>query len=421
MTAAPAERRALWFAGLLVALCLLLQRFGVPFGGKQISIVGPLGVALVGWGLFTGTLAFHRGRLMLYLLLVAFVLLGLAMHTAMPGGGVEANYNSLAQFLLLTAFATFTFAAPLDEAAFFRVITGLLLAIGVAGIVQFAAQFAGLHLFSFTGLLPDTLLFESGYNLEIPVGFGSLLKSNGFVLVEPSVLSQMMALGLIIEAVAFRRLPYLAVFATALLLSFSGTGWIVLAAFVFSASLAMGRRGLVVATGIVLLLGTTLAVAALVAPDILGALASRLDELSHPGTSGHMRFITPFWMLSDVMSSDPAALLWGIGSGASERLSLPYDYDVNTPIKVMTEYGAPALAAYVLLFVYGGKSRVQAALVFPAVLLFMVTGGYQQFPPMVFLILLLTSVARLSNQAQARARATSPVSIAPASAAPAAR
>ena len=134
---------------------------------------------------------------------------------------------------------------------------------------------------------------------------------------------------------------------------------------------------------------------AIVAPDLVAAVGSRLDEITRPGTSGHLRFITPFWMLSDVMSANPYAFLIGIGSGVSERLVLPYEYDVNTPVKVMVDYGAPALLSYVLLFVLGQKTRMQAAIVLPALVLFFFTGGYQQFPPMIFIVLLLTAVARL--------------------------
>ncbi len=395
------QRRTLWFTGLLIGSCLLLQRFGVPFGDKQLSLVGPVGVALTAWGLATGVLALHRIRSVVFLLLLAAALVGLVYHAATPSGLADGlNIKSLAQFLLLTAFAMLTFAEPLDERAFFRLVTLMLLVVAIAGIGQFAAQFVGLRLFSFTGLVPDSLLFESGYNLSIPVGIGDILKSNGLVLVEPSVFSQLMAIGLLLEAIAFRRLTFLAAFMAGLLLSFSGTGWIVLATFVAGAAVTSGRRGLLTAGGVVVLASLGLAIVTFAAPDFAAALVGRLGEVSQPGTSGHLRFVTPFWMLNDVITASPQALLLGIGSGGSENLALPYEYDVNTPVKIMAEYGAPVLLAYVLLFVLGRKTPMQVAILSPAVMLFMVTGGYQQFPPMVFLILLLTSVARLRSGTQ---------------------
>ena len=76
-------------------------------------------------------------------------------------------------------------------------------------------------------------------------------------------------------------------------------------------------------------------------------------------------------------------------------MPLVYEYDVNTPVKIGLEYGFPALVAYVLLFILGPKSTVQRAIVVPVLVMCFVTGAYQQFPPVLFLVLLLVSVARL--------------------------
>jgi hypothetical protein len=172
----------------------------------------------------------------------------------------------------------------------------------------------------------------------------------------------------------------------------------VLGAFVLGSTAALRARGLLLSLGVVAMLAVTLGAMALLAPDALASLTGRLSEISQPGTSGHMRFITPFWMMGDVFSTDARALLLGIGGGRSEQLTLPYAYAVNTPVKVMVEYGAPALIAYLLLFVLGRKTRMQAAIVLPALVLFLFTGGYQQFAPMIFIVLLLTSVANLRSQ-----------------------
>lgn len=391
------EHSALWFTGVLVTACLVLQRFSLPFGDKHFSLVGPLGLTLAGYGLAKGFLDFHRGRLIAFLALSAFATFGAAWHATESSsfGDGQASINSLLQFLLLTSFATLTFKQPVSEVAFFNVFTFTFMLIGVAGILQFAAQLFGFTLFAFTGLLPDSILFEATYHLEIPVGISSLLKANGFFLVEPSVFSQLMAMGVIIEVLQARRLLYLAIFTLGLLLSFSGTGWIVLGAFVLGSTIGTGSRGVLISLTVVALLGTALAVVALFAPDFLTVMGARLGEINQPGTSGHGRFITPFWLLSDVFSADAMSALFGIGAGASEGLTLPYLYSVNTPVKVVVEYGIPALVTYVALFILGRKTPVQSALLLPAIILFFFTGGYQQFPPIIFIVLLLTSVGNL--------------------------
>ena len=394
------EDRILRLSAALLGASLFLQRFGVPFAGKQISLVGPIGYVLFGYGLASGLLVFERRRLLLFLALATLAFVGAAWHATGGGqfGGGQVSYTSMGQFLLLTSFSTLTFSQPVSEASFFRMFTGLLALIGVAGAIQFVAQFFGLRLFAFTGLLPGSMLFEAIYNLQIPVGFGDLLKSNGFFLLEPSIFSQMMALGLMIEAVGTRRPAYLLIFVAGLFLSFSGTGWIVLAAFLMGSTVGMGSRGAVIALCVATALMVSVGLVALFAPDGLQAMAARLNEINTPGTSGHGRFITPFWFMSDVYGESPGAVLLGIGGGASETLTLPYAYSVNTPTKVAVEYGVPALVAYVLAFAVGRRTSAQASLVLPALVLFFVTGGYQQLPPVIIVVLLLVTISRLSER-----------------------
>ena len=386
------------FTGAVLFACLVLQRFGLPLGGKAFSAVGPIGIVLGLVFLWRGTLAFNPVRLAAFLVLAALGLLGVGWHALFPGQpGAEPNLQSLSQFLLLTSFGTLSFTAAVDEDAFFRTVNAWLAFIAAAGIAQFLLQLVGLRVFEFTGILPGTLLFEFGFNLVIPVGVGDLLKSNGFFLIEPSTFSQVMALGLAIEVLGFRRPGFVLLFAAGMLLSFSGTGWIVLAAFLVAAALGMGWQGIatVAATSVVLL--TLLLGASYALPDLAGALQARTDEISRPGTSGHRRFVTPFWILDDVLRETPSAAVLGIGSGVSERLQPSYEYDVNTPVKIGLEYGFPALIAYVLTFVGGRRSWLQRQIVPPVLVMFFVTGAYQQFAPVLFFLMLLVSVARLER------------------------
>lgn len=376
--------------------CLFLQRFAVPLGSKPFSLVGPVGLCLAAWAVLQGTLAFNRVRLGAYLVLAMLVMSAMMWQGLRPNSGA-LNMASMEQFLLLTGFAVVTFAEPVEETRFFRIVNYWFAVISVCGIAQFFAQLVGVSIFSFKGILPDSILYEFGYNLVIPLGVSDLYKSNGFFLIEPSTFSQVMALGLIIEVLAFRRARYLSLFAVAMLLSFSGTGWIVLGSFVAAAVLGMGWRGIAIGGGTVLLMGALLGVGSLVQPDIAHALQQRMDEISQPSTSGHRRFITPFWALSDTLTAEPEAAIVGLGSGMAEQLPLAYEYDVNTPIKIGLEFGIGGLLAYLSLFLANRRSPVQAGLLVPACTMFFFAGAYQQFPPVIFLILLLTSVARLRS------------------------
>ncbi len=389
-------QQAFLFVTVVLAASLFLQRFAIPAGAKPVNIVGPIGLGIAAVGVLRGTLTFSRIRLPLFLLLCALAMLGMAYRQILPGRFQTATVlPSLLQFLILTSFATLSFARPVPEREFMRRVTGLLSVVAAAGIAQFVAQFAGLGLFSFRGIVPAFLLFEDGYNLQIPAGIGSALKSNGFFLLEPSIFSQFMAFGLILELLVLRRIQVLALFAAGLMLSMAGTGWIVLAAFVISSAFSMGRRGILISILTLSLVGLLAGGALVFAPDAAASFSSRLDEIVRPGTSGHLRFITPFWLLDDVMTAEPSAALLGIGGGGSERLVRSYDYTVNTPVKIAIDYGFPALAAYVALLAAGRKTVTQRATVLPGLVLLLFTGGYQQFAPMLFPVLLVMSVANL--------------------------
>ena len=389
-------QQALLFTTVVLAVSMFLQRFGVPAGGKPVNVVGPIGLGIAVVGVLRGTLTFSRIRLPLFLLLCALASFGMAYRQIVPGVFQTGTIlPSLLQFLLLTSFATLSFAQPVPEREFMRRVTAVLSLIAVAGIGQFVAQIVGLGLFSFRGLVPPSLLFEDGYNLQIPAGFANLYKSNGFFLLEPSVFSQFMAFGLILELLVLRRIRILALFAAGLMLSMAGTGWIVLAAFVVSSAFSMGRRGILISILTLALVGLLAGGALVLAPDAAAVFSSRLDEVVRPSTSGHLRFITPFWLLDDVMTGEPSAALLGIGSGGSERLIRSYEYTVNTPVKIAIDYGLPALAVYVALLAAGRKTVTQRAVVLPGLVLLLFAGGYQQFAPALFPVLLVMSVANL--------------------------
>jgi hypothetical protein len=135
---------------------------------------------------------------------------------------------------------------------------------------------------------------------------------------EPSVFSQFMALGLIIEMLTRRRPVYFGLFAAALLLSFSGTGMMVLASFFIVSAPLLGRRGVMVLVIGVGGLALAAAVMALAAPEFAEALVGRLGEFSQPGTSGHLRFITPWWITADVLARTPRPW-WGSAPGSAKR------------------------------------------------------------------------------------------------------
>ena len=384
------------FIACILVSILFFQRIGLPIGGQAMNSAGPVGLLLGMFGLLQGTISFDRRRLFIYFFLVSWVLLGMAVRSAWPDAyGVSPSTNSVIQFLILTSFFTLSFTEEMNEMEFFHQVNFYLSIIAAAGVIQFFAQFLGVRIFSFEGIVPSFMLVEFGWNLQIGSGVGDTLKANGFFLLEPSIFSQFMAIALIIEALAFKRPRYLCLFIAGLFLSFSGTGWIILGTFIAGVGISLGGRGLLLAAATTMVLGIVLTAALTFSPEAAAVLTERTDEIFTPLTSGHLRFITPFWLLSDVLNRVPSAIIVGLGPGTSERLPINYLYNVNTPIKITLEFGLPAFLAYLLLFVVHRRTPLQRAIVLPAIVMVLVTGSYAQFPPVLFLATLIICVARL--------------------------
>lgn len=373
--------------------CLALQRFAVPAGGDlKISIATPIVLGLAAWGLLSGTLVIDRRRMMLYFGLCAVALFSVGAKINLPLGiAPRMSTTSLAYWLAITAFAALRFRESMSEAAFFRIVSLCLIAVAAAGLAQFILQFAGLSLFSFSGIVPDSLLIEDQYAVATPTGFG--LKSNGFFLIEPSVFSQFMAIGIIIEALYFRRLAYFALFFAGLLTSVSGTGWMVLGSYIVVLAISSGLRGLLGAVSLTVACVVAFAALSFILPDVADMMSGRLTEFTLPGTSGYERFVTPFMALQSVLTAAPWTIVTGVGPGGSEQLTVPYFYRLNTPVKVLMEYGTFGLVFYLGLLVVGKRTRRQLMLLSPLMVLLLLTGGYHQFSPILFAVLLIGTVA----------------------------
>ena len=385
------------FSLSILLTCLLLQRFALPAGGSlQISFATPIGLGLGIWGLLSRTLILDRRRAAWFAGLLGVAMLATAVQVSLPLAiAPRASLPSLLYWLAITAFAMLRFRDPMDEKAFWRLVSQCLGLVAIAGLLQFVLQFGGVSLFRFGGLMPSRLLIEDQYNLVIPLGTGSLLKSNGFFLVEPSVFSQFMAVAIIIEVLYFRRVWGFVLFFAALFCSASGTGWLVLASFILVLGFSSGLRGLL---GAILLVGgcaLALAVISLVLPAVGDALLGRTGELSQPGSSGYDRFVTPIMALQAVLHAAPWTFFTGVGPGGSTQLSVPFFYTLNTPIKILLEYGVFGLLAYLGLLVAGTRTRGQMILLAPLLVLLLFTGGYHQFSPILFQVLLLADVALL--------------------------
>jgi hypothetical protein len=206
-------------------------------------------------------------------------------------------------------------------------------------IVQLAAEFVGENdrLTHFYGIFPDVLFGVAQVDRYPP----SYFRSNGIFLSEASILSQIAALGLLVEFLEFGRRRYLCIIAVGLLLAYSGTGLMLLLLFLPLASVRHRRAGLSALFVVVFALG--LGAAGLI--DI-SAFTSRVGEFEDTQTSGFSRFVAPFWLAAEQFQTGSwAGLLLGSGPGtgkffsnAPENVGFTGGF-VASWLKIFYEYG----------------------------------------------------------------------------------
>ena len=372
-------------APLIIVLvgCIFLQRFAMPMKGGAFGLSFAIGLSVAAWGLMRGFFVIEPARFVLFIITVAAILLTRAVS--------DQPFSKLSLLMLLALYAPFVLIMPLSHGAYRRLLLAyqtIAAVIAGCGLVQFAVQFiAGpAWMFPFDRLLPAAL-FVPDFNLVIEMGNG-ITKSTGLWLLEPSVLSQLMAIAILIELLWFCRPTMLALFSTGLILAFSGTGLLLLAALLPAVLIARGLlRWLIVPV-----LAVISAVWLLADTFPVSFFVGRLGEFGNTQSSGSMRFLGPFWASFDLFPGRPDLLVSGFGPGAAFDAVAHLDYSAHDAswFKLLVEYGLIGALPFAVFYGYclfaGSPDRLLST-AFLFVVLFL--GGYLLGFYLQFLILAL--------------------------------
>jgi hypothetical protein len=277
--------------------------------------------------------------------------------------------------------------------------------IAVVAIVQMLLQLAG---WSYQDVLLTRLpedLFLEGFNTSYPVQYGSdVIKSNAFVFLEPSFLSQFIALAFVIELVLDTRLWRLALYLGALLTTVSGTGVVLLAfGIAFALFKSTDKKAVRVLVPLVLAVGVALATP-------VGTLFSErfTQERDIPTSSLNARFIEPYERAFGELDESVQYVAVGRGPGAAQRdgedLFVRKDIAVAFPVvpKLVFEYGLVAAAVFSVFIVYSFLNRARSVVIAGTALLmqFLLSGALLQ-PHTVLLCYVLTSLFALTGATSA--------------------
>ncbi|MGN6124813.1 MAG: hypothetical protein ACTHOJ_17855 [Sphingomonas oligoaromativorans] len=382
-------RRSLIFAHAGFIICMIFQRFGHMFGGSALFFSLPAFGLLLGWAVATGIATVRERGAALYMMFAGWTLIATLYALLAPDARFGTSLTSLLAILLTYGFTVLGPGSRFDRAVIFPVFLFYTRLCAVLGIIQWVIQFGGVRIFSFMLTVPPLrpVLIESQFNFNPTLHYGSsILRSNGFFLIEPSVFSQTLAIAIVLDYFILGRAKYLPLYLLAYLLSFSGTGALTLALAVpFYACLSAKNFGRV--AGLLIAGALGLAVASVAFPEQVGSLTSRVNELNYSGSSGYARFIGPFLPISDLMQE--GRILIGWGPGATERYLYHVEGTGNSIAKLVMDYGLIGIGAFIVMFLGTLWRRDYAILSVLAFTTFVVGGGYLLFTPILVLLMLL--------------------------------
>jgi hypothetical protein len=328
------QRLGLWVGGFPLAFSLLVMVGSLTLLGAQ------------------GALRIHWGRASAYYLVLATVTASALLNID------EASFPSY--LLLLGLYAPLclqTELSPERYRGYYAGVIWIAAALAVGGVAQYLLQFVVGNpelLFSWASFVPENLLIE--YATLNKLSYESAtLKSNGVVFLEASAFSQFLARAVLLALIVSVQRRWIPLLGIALLLTYSGTGMLVLAAFLPFALLSRRTwRGLnprkaapLFGLAVLAALASAAALSALGVFD-LSLLLSRFDEVSAPGSSGYARYgSTPLILSQAFRVQSPLQLLFGLGPGATDQFLTGYSFEVFATawVKLLVEYGLLGLVS----------------------------------------------------------------------------
>ncbi len=387
------------FPHVVCISCLLLERFGATLGAGQIflcTLVVPVAVGLLVMFRLARVEPLNLG---FFLLMFCGLFISAIGGVLYPDPEMRFSLLSLIELGLIYLTLLPSPAAGFDTGHVLPVLILYLRVVAIAGLVEWALQFAGLKLFSFTEKASwlHYVSTEPGYHVVAPIRYGSgILRSNGFFLLEPAMLSQMMALAMVVDLFIRRKVRFLPVYAAALLASYSGTGVLALVIALALTGLSSPRQlPRILLIGIVGVVMTS--VVAIALPDQFSSL---VDRASGHDQSGQLRFASQLTVIQTI--ADNARIVVGFGPGAADGYAKGIAGSMSPALKLFFDYGVVGLLLFLAYFVKMLWRNDARPLSLVCLVLFQVSGGTLVFAPWVFLFGLACIWSRPPTSAEGR-------------------
>ncbi len=315
-----------------------LSKFGFPPFGAQglgVSLFVILAALLI--GSIAGGFSIEPRRLTFYFLMIGS--LGL-MQIFQP-----ASFSPTSLLLLVAVHLPYVFTVPQsnDGERIIKFFIQIATVFALLGIAQYGLMRVVnvSYLFPIENFVPDTFIVQH-FNHQAVTEYGSHdYRANGVFLLEPSFFSQLLAIAIVAELGTQARLTRLALFALALLVSYSGTGIIVLAICLPLAIVGQRRWGL-------LLIGLCALLVLIPLQEYLhlDRLLSRVNEFGSNRSSGYYRFVGGFYLFDHFLWHDPWRTLFGYGAGSFTTYASHDAAGEIALFKIVFEFGLVGAVLY---------------------------------------------------------------------------
>jgi hypothetical protein len=375
-----------------IACASLLSKFGIPgYANLGIGIAIPLMMLVLGFGMINDCVRIEPRRLGFYCITLAVLILPQLLQAGM------FSLDSLMMLAVLHIPYVLVVVRG-DELVpkaltFFLYIARLLACLAVAqyflqGIVDNAL------LYPIDNLLPADFVVQ-GFNAQGTVSYYSTqVRATGVFMLEPSFLTQFLAVAIVAESVTTRRLWPLGLYVVGILVAHAGTGILILLICMPFVVIIHRRWDL-------LLLGVVAAAAVLLYGEVLGLdfIANRANEFNDPNSSGFARFVGGFYMFEQMLWPNLPRALFGYGAGAFMDYVHLFTIEVaDMPVtKMMFEFGlVGALTYFAFIFSSLFASPLPRMLSVAIALTFLLNGMYVPFSHGLALgLLVLTSTRKV--------------------------
>jgi hypothetical protein len=344
--AAPRTQQQRDFVPMLVLctpiLCAsLFSKFGIPgYAALGIGIALPVMMAALAVGMVNNCVRIEPRRLGFYCLTLAVLVLPQLL---------QAETFSSQSLMMLAALhipyvmvLTRGHELALRALQFFLHVATLLACLAIAQYFLQAYVDRAL-LYPIDNLIPQQFVVQ-GFNAQSTIHYASTqLRATGMFMLEPSFLTQFLAVAIVAETLTSKRLWRLGLYGAGILVAHAGTGMLIL--LVCMPFVIITRRR----WDLVLLGALGIAIVFVFAEALnLDLITNRIGEFSDPNSSGFARFVGGFYMFDQMLWPDLTRALFGYGAGSFMEYTHLFTTEVaDMPMtKMIFEFGLVGAAVY---------------------------------------------------------------------------